>query len=136
MSSLWPLPLDPELLAQLNVRLSAEQLKQVAEAFHKVELENRYLRELLRLERIAKYGPGSERLSDAQVELLELEPGVSDAEIQAEAERAQLRLPLAKAPSAKRTGRQELRPICRESNRLLLARRNNVFAPSAAKKKR
>lgn len=108
MSSLWPLPLDPELLGQLKVRLSAEQLKQVAEAFHKVELENRYLRELLRLERIAKYGPGSERLSDAQLELLELEPGVSDAEIRAEAERAQLRLPLAKAPSAKRTGRQDL----------------------------
>ena len=37
--------------------------------------------------RIAKYGPGSEKLSDAQLELLELEPGVSSVEVQAESER-------------------------------------------------
>jgi len=34
------------------------------------------LKEQLRLERIKKYGPGSEKLSDAQLALLELEPGV------------------------------------------------------------
>ena len=32
----------------------------------------------LRLQRIKKYGPGSEKLSDAQLNLLELEPGVSN----------------------------------------------------------
>jgi transposase len=42
------------------------------------------LEERLRLVRIEKYGPGSEKLSDAQLELLELEPGVSSAEVQAE----------------------------------------------------
>jgi len=56
--------------------------------------------------RIAKYGPGSEKLSDAQLELLELEPGVSRMEVQAESERPAVQ------PSAKKTrqhpGRQGL----------------------------
>jgi transposase len=42
------------------------------------------LEERLRLQRIAKYGPGSEKLSNAQLELLELEPGVSGMEVEAE----------------------------------------------------
>lgn len=45
------------------------------------------LEERLRLQRIKKYGPGSEKLSDAQLELLEWEPGVSTAEVEAESER-------------------------------------------------
>ena len=51
------------------------------------ELKIRGLEERLRLVRIAKYGPGSEKLSDAQLELLELEPGVSSVEVQGESER-------------------------------------------------
>ena len=51
------------------------------------------MEERLRLVRIEKYGPGSEKLSEAQLELLELEPGVSSAEVQAESEREQLQLP-------------------------------------------
>ena len=47
----------------------------------------RVLEERLRLARIAKYGPGSEKLSDEQLELLELEPGVSTVEVQAESKR-------------------------------------------------
>ena len=42
--------------------------------------------ERLRLVRIEKYGPGSEKLSEAQLELLELEPGVSSAEVEAESQ--------------------------------------------------
>jgi len=84
---------------------SAARLKTVEEDLHHAELENRYLRELLRLARIEKYGPGSEKLSEEQLAFLELEPGVS----QAESERAQLKLPLRKASqSAKHPGRQEL----------------------------
>jgi hypothetical protein len=64
------------------------------------------LEERLRLVRIEKYGPGSEKLSDAQLELLELEPGVSSAELQAESERAQLKLPFKTART--HPGRQEL----------------------------
>ena len=88
---------------------SAARLKTLEQKLRGAELENRYLRELLRLARIEKYGPGSEKLSDEQLALLELEPGVSQAEVQAESERAQLKLPLRKAPQpAKHPGRQEL----------------------------
>ena len=45
------------------------------------------LEERLRLRRIEKYGPGSEKLSNLQLELLEQEPSVSNAEVQAESQR-------------------------------------------------
>lgn len=64
------------------------------------------LEERLRLQRIEKYGPASEKLSDMQLELLEWEPGVSRAEVQAESQRE----PLPASPKTKRPhpGRQEL----------------------------
>jgi transposase len=105
--------LDPTLLRQLketlptalfeklNGSLSIDQ-DQLMFAEYKV----RVLEEKLRLIRIEKYGPGSEKLSDAQLELLELEPGVSRAEVKAESERDQLKLPL--KPRRKHPGRQEL----------------------------
>ena len=91
---------DP-LFEKLNGCLSIDQ-ERLRFAEHKI----RVLEERLRLIRIEKYGPGSEKLSDAQLELLELEPGVNEAEVAAEAERAQLKLPLGTAP--KHPGRQEL----------------------------
>jgi hypothetical protein len=51
------------------------------------EYKIRVLEERLRLIRIEKYGPGSEKLSDAQLEILELEPGVSSAEWKRKAEK-------------------------------------------------
>jgi transposase len=64
---------------------------------------------LTHLARIEKYGPASEKLSDEQLALLELEPGVSQAEVEAESERAQLKLPLPKARKpTNHPGRQEL----------------------------
>ena len=39
---------------------------------HWANLEIQVLKERLRLERIKKYGPGGEKLSDAQLNLLEL----------------------------------------------------------------
>ena len=70
------------------------------------EYKVRVLEERLRLVRIEKYGPGSEKLSDAQLELLELEPGVSSAEVKAESERGQLKLPFKRGK--KHPGRQGL----------------------------
>ena len=73
----------------------------------------RALEARLRLEMIRKYGSKSEKLSDAQMLLLELEPGVSAAEVEAECERE----PLPATPSTataenkkrrKHPGRQEL----------------------------
>jgi hypothetical protein len=100
-SSITPLSLDPELFGQLVEKLPAEVIEQLTnnwqkqtEALARSEKENRLLRELLRLMRVEKYGLASERLSDQQLELLEQEPGVSEAEVRAESERAQLQLPL------------------------------------------
>ncbi len=65
-------------------------------------LQIQALKEQLRLQRIKKYGPGSEKLSDAQLALLELEP-----EVQAES----VREPLPASTNRKRRphpGRQEL----------------------------
>jgi transposase len=86
--------LDAELLEELRKRLPEQLFEQLTTSVRSVELENRYLRELLRLERIAKYGATSEQLSDEQLELLEQEPGVSATEVKAESERPQLQLPL------------------------------------------
>ena len=54
------------------------------------ELQRSALEEQLRLRRIEKYGAGSEKLSNLQLELLEEEPGVSQAEVEAESERPPL----------------------------------------------
>jgi len=65
------------------------------------------LKAQLRLALIKKYGPGSEKLSDAQLNLLGLEPGVSPVEVQAES----LREPLPASTDRKsrpHPGRQEL----------------------------
>jgi transposase len=105
--------LDPALIGQLKDTLSEPLFDRLSgslsidqERLKFAEYKIRVLEERLRLVRIEKYGPGSEKLSDAQLELLELEPGVSSAEIQAESERAQLKLSLRTA--RKHPGRQEL----------------------------
>ena len=41
---------------------------------------------MLRLKRLKKYGPKSEKLSAGQIELLELEPGVHAQEVEKESE--------------------------------------------------
>jgi hypothetical protein len=66
--------LSREQLAE-TLAQSAVELKGLKEELRGAELEIRYLRELLRLARIEKYGPGSEKLSEEQLALLELEPG-------------------------------------------------------------
>jgi len=109
-----------ELLEQLKQQLAGPLFTAVSDQFSHLqnavisyqkklqyaELKIRVLEERLRLVRIAKYGPGSEKLSDAQLELLELEPGVSNVEVQAESERPAVQ------PSGKtkrqHPGRQEL----------------------------
>src|SRR5271156_6018505 len=104
---------DPELVSQLQETLPAALFEKLngslsidQDQLKFAEYKIRVLEEKLRLLRIEKYGPGSEKLSDAQLELLELEPGVSSAEVQAESERDQLKLPLKGAK--KHPGRQEL----------------------------
>jgi len=66
---------------------------------HWAYLHIQVLEERLRWQRIQKYGPASEKLSDTQLELLEWEPGVSNLEVQAESGREPL------TPGAERTAR-------------------------------
>src|ERR1035441_3270494 len=54
------------------------------------EMKVQKLEQELRLERIRKYGKHSEKLSDLQLQLLDLEPGVSSVEIEAESQREPL----------------------------------------------
>src|ERR1700680_2308110 len=113
-SSFTPLKMqDPELVNQLKERLPEALFEKLngslsidRDRLRFAEYKVRVLEERLRLVQIEKYGPGSEKLSDAQLELLELEPGVSSAEVEAESHREQLQLPLKAA--RKHPGRQEL----------------------------
>lgn len=68
----------------------AQQIVQLQKQLQWAEWKIRALEERLRLELIRKYGPKSETLSDAQLLLLELEPGVSSAEVAAESQRERL----------------------------------------------
>src|SRR5260370_18833752 len=72
------------------------------------ELKIQVLEERLRLKRIQMYGPGSEKLSNEQLELLELEPGVSTAEVQAESAREPVPAQPAEKRVRKHPGRQAL----------------------------
>jgi len=84
-----------------------EQITELKRQLHWAQLKIQVLEEKLRLQRIKKYGPGSEKLNDAQLQLLELEPGVSNEEVQAESEREALPAP-AKKRRRKHPGRQAL----------------------------
>ena len=93
------------LIAQLQQKLQWAELKVAS------------LEERLRLQRIEKYGAGSEKLSNLQLEMLEEEPGVSETEVQAESERPRLDGEAAvelvfrrKRKSGKHPGRQTLPP--------------------------
>ena len=84
--ALTPVPsINLDNLPQEAVSL-IETLAHRAKEADRLEQENRLLREMLRLERLKKYGPKSEKLSEEQVELLELEPGVHAQEVEKESE--------------------------------------------------
>jgi len=95
----------------LPPRSEAEQIVLLTKELEWSRLKIQALEERLRLELIRKYGPKSEKLSDNQLHLLDLEPGVSSEEVEAESRRDPL--PPA-SPSTtqvkkgKHPGRQEL----------------------------
>jgi transposase len=97
-------PIVTALIAQLQQQLDtqaqqldtqARQMQSTAHELQYAQLKIQVLEERLRLARIAKYGKHSEKLGDLQLELLELEPGVSSEEVAAESERE----PLSAAPA-------------------------------------
>jgi hypothetical protein len=87
-------PADLELIAQLRSKLQY------------AELQIRVQEERLRLMRIEKYGACGEKLSQAQMQLFELAPVVSEMIEKAETDHAPVRRPT--KGSGKHPGRQEL----------------------------
>jgi len=73
--------LQPKTLEQAQALIAELQRK-----LQWSELQRSALEEQLRLKRIEKYGAGSEKLTNLQLALLEEEPGVSPAEVEAESE--------------------------------------------------
>jgi transposase len=89
-------PLKEQLPAALFATLSGtvasyeKQFDTTRSELQYARLKIQVLEEHLRLRRIAKYGPGSEKLSNLQLVMLEEEPGVSRQEVTAESEREPL----------------------------------------------
>jgi transposase len=92
-------PHSEAFLAEINAQLK-QQLDAASKELEYARLKIQLLEERLRLRRIEKYGPGSEKLSSLQLELLEQEPGVSREEVVAESERE------APPPASERKKRQ------------------------------
>src|SRR2546421_479076 len=88
----------------------SEQIERLKRELEWAHMKIRVLEERLRLQRIAKYGPKSEKLSDAQLELLESEPGVSAAEVEVESEREPLPDAAATAESESKRGKTRRHP--------------------------
>lgn len=87
---------QPKTVEQLEA-----QVAQLQQALYWAELKVKTLEEKLRLQRIKVFGPSSEKLSDLQLWLLEMEPSVSAAEVEAEANRP----PLDQEPERKKKGK-------------------------------
>lgn len=96
-------PSDAEIIEQLK-----QQLAVTSERLQLSEQRVQLLEDKLRLQRIAKYGPGSEKLTNQQLELLELEPGVSNLEVAAESEREALPATPDRKKRKRHPGRQTL----------------------------
>ena len=107
--------LDPQLLEQLKGALPGPLFERLngsltcdQERLKLAEYKVQLLEARLRLIRLNKYGPASETLSDAQLALLEVEPGVNAAEVAAESQREPLPPPRPAKPARPHPGRQQL----------------------------
>ena len=102
-------PPDAEIITELRQQLdvTSRQLDVTSQRLQFAEMMILALKEQMRLAHIAKYGRGSEKLSDQQLELLEFEPGVSSLEVAAEGEREELP-PTSDKKKRKHPGRQTL----------------------------
>jgi transposase len=123
-------PSPADLLEQLKAQLPESLFATVSGAMatyenelQRARLKIQVLEEKLRLQRIAKYGPGSEKLSSLQLVLLELEPGVSNTEVTAESERGTL-------PSSAKKNKKRRKHPGRQTLPADLARVERVIACS------
>ena len=111
----------------------SEQIIQLQKKLAWAEMKIQVLEERLRLERIKKYGPGSEKLNSAQLELLELEPGVSNLEVQAEGQREPLPAPASPGKHRKHPGRQELPAELPRVERVIACHPEQCTCPACGK---
>ena len=102
--------LPQSLFATVSGAIAAyeKQLDTKSNELQYARLKIQLLEEKLRLQRIAKYGPGGEKLSNLQLELLEFEPGVSNVEVTAESDRDALPSTPEKKKRRRHPGRQTL----------------------------
>ena len=120
-------------------RSEAEQIVLLTKELEWSRLKIQALEERLRLEMIRKYGAKSEKLSDNQLQLLDLEPGVSATEVAAESQREPL--PAAspattttkKNKSGKHPGRQELPANLPRVERIVTCAPEQCVCQAAAK---
>lgn len=78
------------------------------EKAQRLEMENRLMRERMRLLLLKRYGCKNESLSEGQLELLQAEPGVSAPEVEKESALPEKEKKLRKKPAAKHPGREKL----------------------------
>jgi transposase len=116
-SALLSDPVFLSFVAQLKTQVETQQKQLCAQQseLNLALLKIQVLEERLRKQRIEKYGKRSETLSDLQLELLDLEPGVSSEEVEVESEREPLAAPTEDKPQdhiqksrKKHPGRNEL----------------------------
>ena len=114
---------DPELRIErleAALRMASRELQWANLTIQKKDAEIQLLQERLRKQRIGFLGPGSETLSDLQLELLaDDEPGVTRTEVEAESRREPIPAvaPRAQASSGPDAFTRES-AACRRSNRL------------------
>jgi transposase len=98
---------SPQPIPEKIDRMDAPALKR---ELHWALLRIEVLEQKLRLERIKKYGPAADKLSDAQLKLLNEEPGVSREEVEAESRREPVAEPRERRERRPHPGRQALPP--------------------------
>jgi transposase len=101
---------DVTAAASIQGSSESEQIERLKRELEWAHMKIRVLEERLRLQRIEKYGPKSEKLSDAQLELLEGEPGVSAAEVEAESQREPVPASASTVESAGKPGKVRRHP--------------------------
>ena len=121
-------------------RSEAEQIVVLTRELEWSRLKIQALEQRLRLELIRKYGSKSEKLSDNQLQLLDLEPGVSTEEVEAESRREPLSAasPVTtknKNKSGKHPGRQELPANLPREERIIACSPEQCVCQSCGKDK-
>ena len=124
--------------ASQQLDTTSKQLDTTRSELQYARLKIQVLEEHLRLRRIAKYGPGSEKLSNLQLQLLEEEPGSRTRKFRRRAIAGGCRHRRARrsGSGARIPAGRSFPPICRAWRRSSLARPSSACAESAARKRK